>query len=307
MFRGKNVTLLYYGIFQAMSAMSLSAISFYYFFLKGYDITLKMLSVAILFPLMIWFGAKLFYYFVWFGDLVKNPKQYFFQTGFSIHGGIIGAILGAVIFSNLCNIPVLAVLDAVAVGALMGVFWGRLGCYNYGCCYGTPTDMSWAIAYKNNDSKILRTRPEMAGARIHPVQLYAAFMSLLAFIAAMYFLPMGLPKGALFSFFLLFHSLKRICLENFRYDLWTGNQKNKKTLYTALFFVFVSSLLIILIVMDHAQDNASHLIMEISFKTFLSLFLNHPGVFIFTIIAGFLSFVGYGIHGKTLGTFPFIK
>lgn len=104
MFRGKNIALLNYGIFQAVCAMSFSAISFYYFFLKGYDITFKILSVSIIFPLLMWSGAKVFFYFVWFKALVKNPKEYLFQTGFSIHGGIIGAIIGAFIFSYFCNI-----------------------------------------------------------------------------------------------------------------------------------------------------------------------------------------------------------
>jgi len=243
MYRGKNITLLNYGIFHVVSGMSFSAISFYYLYLKGYDLTFKMLSVSILFPLLMWSGAKLFYYFVWYEDLVENPRETFFQTGFSIHGAIIGAIIGALILSKFCSIPVLTVLDAVSVGALIGVFWGRLGCYNYGCCYGTPTDVPWAIAYKNHNSKILRIRPDLACAKIHPVQLYASFLSLSAFIAIIYFLPLGLPKGAFISFFLLFHSLKRICLEKFRYDLSVGKKRNNKTLYTAVLFVVVGFLL----------------------------------------------------------------
>ncbi len=306
MYRGKNITLLNYGIFQAASGMSFSAISFYYLYLTGYEITFKMLSVSILFPMLMWSGAKLFYYFVWLEDLLENPRETLFQTGFSIHGAIIGAIIGAYIVSKFCSIPVLTVLDAVSFGALAGVFWGRLGCYNYGCCYGTPTAVPWAITYKNRDSKILRTRHYLASAKIHPVQLYAALLSISAFIATIYLLPLGLPKGAFISFFLLFHSLKRICLEKFRYDLSVGDEKNNKTLYTALLFVFVGLLLFVFVV-DHEQDNATSFVMEVSWETFLNLFLNHPGVLIFTLIAGFLAFIGYGVHGKTLGTFPFIN
>jgi len=104
MYRGKDFTLLYYGIFQAVGAMSFFVTSFYYLFLKGCQITPSMLFLSVTFPLMIWLGAKLFYYFVWWKYLIKNPKEYLFQTGFSEHGGIISAIIGVFIFSSTLDV-----------------------------------------------------------------------------------------------------------------------------------------------------------------------------------------------------------
>ncbi len=307
MYRGKDFTLLNYGIFQATGAMSFFVTSFYYLLLKGSEITLNMLFLSILFPLLTWLGAKFFYYFVWWKYLIKNPKKYLFETGFSVHGAIIGGIIACFLFSIICNIELLLVTDAVGIGTLICIFFGRLGCYNYGCCYGTPTSIPWAISYTNTDSKILRINPNMKGVHIHPVQLYSAGLCLIAFITIICFLPSGFTNGIITAIFIIFHSLKRISLEKFRYDLYKSNEKNEKTFYTALVFACVGFLLMGKIIITQGTFNESFLVMEISLKTFYSLFQIYPNVIIFMIASGILAFIGYGIHGKALGTFPFFN
>jgi prolipoprotein diacylglyceryltransferase len=197
MYRGKRITFINYGVFQAASAMSIFVTFYYYLFLKGYDVSFKMLLLSILFVFLIWLGSKFFYYFVWWKFLIKNPKEYLFQTGFSVHGGIIGGIVAAYIFSIICDIEILIVLDALSIGALTGIFWSRLGCFNYGCCYGTPTNVPWVISYTNMDSKILRINPNMQGIHIHPVQLYLAGLSLILFIFNIYLLQFGFRNGTI--------------------------------------------------------------------------------------------------------------
>jgi prolipoprotein diacylglyceryltransferase len=307
MYRGKDFTLLYYGIFQAAGAMSFFVTSFYYLLLKGFQITPKMLFLSIAFPLLTWLGAKLFYYFVWLKYLIKNPKKYLFETGFSVHGAIIGGIIACFLFSTICNIELLLVTDAASIGALICIFFGRLGCYNYGCCYGTPTSVPWAIAYTNMDSKILRINPNMKGVRIHPVQLYSAGLCLIVFITIICFLPSGSTNGIITAIFIMFHGLKRISLEKFRYDLYKGNERNKKTFYTALVLACVGFFLMGKIIITQGKFNASFRVMQASLKTFYSLFQIYPSITIFMVASGILAFIGYGIHGKVLGTFPFFK
>jgi len=307
MYRGKDFTLLYYGIFQAAGAMSFFVTSFHYLLLKGFQITPKMLFLSIAFPLLTWLGAKLFYYFVWWKSLIKNPKKYLFETGFSVHGAIIGGIIAGFLFSIICNIELLLVTDAIGIGALICIFFGRLGCYNYGCCYGTPTSVPWAISYTNIDSKILRINPNMKGVHIHPVQLYSAGLCLIAFITIICFLPSGSTNGIITAIFIIFHSLKRISLEKFRYDLYKGNERNKKTFYTALVFACVGFFLMSKIIITQGKFNESLLVMQASLKTFYTLFQIYPNITIFMVASGILAFIGYGIHGKVLGTFPFFK
>jgi len=188
LYRGKNFKLVNFGIFAAFDAMAISIIFFYYLFLKGYIPTLKILFLWLLSGVFIWIGAKLFFFLVWWEDFIQNPKGYIFQTGFSNHGGIIGGILLAFLLSFLTKINIFIIFDGLCIGSFLGQFFGRLGCYNYGCCYGKPTDVQWSICYTNMDSKILRLYPNMKGVNIHPTQLYTAFINLLAFIGFIFFL-----------------------------------------------------------------------------------------------------------------------
>ena len=47
---------------------------------------------------------------------------------------------------------------------------GRLGCFAAGCCYGAPTDASWAVKFPAEG-----LTQELARNPVHPTQLYAAF------------------------------------------------------------------------------------------------------------------------------------
>jgi hypothetical protein len=84
------------------------------------------------------------------------------------------------------------------------------------------------------------------------------------------------------------------------------NKRNKKTFYTALFFAFVGFLLLLIITLTPEQYNNSSLVMKISYKTFHIFIQANPDMLILLIISGILNFLGYGIHGKMLGTFPFL-
>ncbi len=57
--------------------------------------------------------------------------------------------------------------DAIAVGGLVGLGVGRVGCFLAGCCYGRATDLPWGVVF-----------PDLGPAERHPVQLYAAAFDL---------------------------------------------------------------------------------------------------------------------------------
>jgi phosphatidylglycerol:prolipoprotein diacylglycerol transferase len=55
----------------------------------------------------------------------------------------------------------------------------RIGCVLIGCCYGTPTDLPWAVIYTNPASRAPLNIP------IHPTQLYHLTWNVLMFVTAL--------------------------------------------------------------------------------------------------------------------------
>jgi phosphatidylglycerol:prolipoprotein diacylglycerol transferase len=79
------------------------------------------------------------------------------------------------------RLPMRRYLDILAVGLMMGLAFGRLGCFLNGCCFGRPTDLPWALRFPyrsyayvsqiNADPRRNRAEPYLNV----PAQEYAAF------------------------------------------------------------------------------------------------------------------------------------
>jgi phosphatidylglycerol:prolipoprotein diacylglycerol transferase len=93
-------------------------------------------------------------------------------------------------------------------------FWGRLGCFLYGCCFGIES----SIGFKFFTSPI-----EIAnGITRLPVQLVEAIYNLILFILLHNLKTKKLFKGQLFYFYLLLYSSGRFILEFYRGDIYRG-------------------------------------------------------------------------------------
>jgi phosphatidylglycerol:prolipoprotein diacylglycerol transferase len=112
------------------------------------------------------------------------------QSGQVHYGGVIFGILGGIYALKKMRLPVGRVLDVFAVGAPLGVLIGRLGCFCRGCCFGSITDVPWAVRYPpfvDIDGNLVGSpaflyHVETAGLAksaafslpVHPSQLYEA-------------------------------------------------------------------------------------------------------------------------------------
>jgi phosphatidylglycerol:prolipoprotein diacylglycerol transferase len=101
---------------------------------------------------------------------------------------------------------VMAVLDAVAPGMLVGHAIGRVGCFLNGCCYGgqCPPNMPLALHI------------EGLSYTVHPAQLYDAAMNLVAFGFLIWRERRGLSVGQVSGLFLMLHGLARFIYEYWR-------------------------------------------------------------------------------------------
>jgi phosphatidylglycerol:prolipoprotein diacylglycerol transferase len=72
---------------------------------------------------------------------------FIWQGGLELLGGVIAAI--SIIFFYLVyhKLPIRRYLDVLAIGLMLTLVFGRIGCTLNGCCYGKPTDLPWGIRF----------------------------------------------------------------------------------------------------------------------------------------------------------------
>ncbi|MHC4951710.1 MAG: prolipoprotein diacylglyceryl transferase [Planctomycetota bacterium] len=94
-------------------------------------------------------GARVFYV-IHYHDLFRGrPLEVFavWQGGLEFLGGVITAIGFVLFYLWKFKLPKRLYLDVLAVGLMVGLGFGRLGCLMNGCCYGKCTDVSWAVQF----------------------------------------------------------------------------------------------------------------------------------------------------------------
>lgn len=110
--------------------------------------------------------------------LFYDPGYYFahpfeilkiWEGGMAFHGGLIGALIGIMLFSWRYRAPALTVLDLACLAAPIGIFFGRLANFIKPELWGRPTDVPWAIVFPGSD-----------GLPRHPSQIYEALLEGLA-------------------------------------------------------------------------------------------------------------------------------
>lgn len=110
------------------------------------------------------------------GDYLSNPLQIFkiWEGGMAFHGGAIGVILAALLYTRRHKIQTILAGDLVALGLAPGLFLGRLANFINAELWGRPTELPWAVAFPGQAAQYC---PEVAGicAR-HPSQLYEALL-----------------------------------------------------------------------------------------------------------------------------------
>jgi phosphatidylglycerol:prolipoprotein diacylglycerol transferase len=94
-------------------------------------------------------GARVFYVVHHF-DQLKRPWVSMFavwQGGLEFYGGVIFAIPVIVLYSRYYKLPIRPCLDIIAITLMLGLVFGRIGCFLNGCCFGKPTELPWAVRF----------------------------------------------------------------------------------------------------------------------------------------------------------------
>ncbi len=97
-------------------------------------------------------GARLFFVVHYFDKFRSSPLEVFaiWQGGLELAGGVVAAIIVIVFYLRYHKLPIRRYLDVLAIGLMLALVFGRIGCFLNGCCYGKPTELPWGVRFPYN-------------------------------------------------------------------------------------------------------------------------------------------------------------
>jgi phosphatidylglycerol:prolipoprotein diacylglycerol transferase len=97
-------------------------------------------------------GARLFFVLHYFEKFRDSPIEvlYIWQGGLELLGGVVVAVSIILFYVLHHKLPVRRYFDVLAVGMMLALVFGRIGCFLNGCCYGKPTELPWGVRFPYN-------------------------------------------------------------------------------------------------------------------------------------------------------------
>lgn len=306
LYRGRSFQIVGFGVFAALEAMALTSVFYVYLFAKGVDIRLLGPWQMLLAAVSVWLGAKVMHWIALGEKFLRDPVKYMTETGFYMQGGVAGAIVWLAGTSMWAGVPYSMLADGLTWGAMAGQVFGRLGCFNYGCCFGKTCSHTLGVRYINPESKILRWRNDLSGVPVLPTQLYMAGTNAFMFVLIALLIPLGLPNGVITVVFLVWHGATRMWIETLRGDIIHDEGRNWTTFRLAAMLMAVGALFWFTgPLFGAAWGETVPLANPFKFGSVVLLLDAYPELVLLILALGMLIMLGYGIHGKDLGTFPF--
>ncbi len=131
----------------------------------------------------------------------------FWQGGLTFYGGVLLAVPGGIWFAKRRGLAPMAAADLIAPALMLGLAFGRVGCFLNGCCYGAATESPLGVRF-----------PHLVADR-HPTQLYESFTAIVIFVVLRHLLRRRVRgDGELFGWMLALYGLFRVAIEVFRDD-----------------------------------------------------------------------------------------
>ncbi|MDD5557676.1 MAG: prolipoprotein diacylglyceryl transferase [bacterium] len=188
-----------------------------------YDASIVILAGSII-------GSRILYILEEPAEFVGRPLEAFmiWRGGLSYFGGLLGAVIAAVVFLKVRGRNVAAAFDILVPSVALGHAIGRIGCLLNGCCFGAVPSrpIPWAVVFPEgslaHSHQLYEAGILPPGAAlslpVHPVQIYEALAELCIFAILAARFPRRRFDGEIFCLYLLLYGAARFALEFFRAD-----------------------------------------------------------------------------------------
>jgi len=174
------------------------------------------------------FGARVVYVTTyWKDEFAGQPWWEIFMIqngGLVYYGGLIGAIIAGFIYIRWKKLPLWKTADVLAPSIALGSFFGRIGCFLNGCCFGRPTTLPWAVRFPMHsyawDTQFQQglIGPNARMLPVHPTELYDCVNNFLLFLLLAWLFRRKKFDGQVFATYLIGCAITRTFMEYFRGD-----------------------------------------------------------------------------------------
>lgn len=160
-------------------------------------------------------GAKLFMFLFDWRFYLQNPGEFFswatLQAAGVFHGGLIAALVFAILYMRRHALQPLNTMDCFAPGIALGHAIGRLGCFAAGCCWGKECHLPWAVTFRSQEAAQVPLN-----VPLHPTQLYESAANLILFGVLYRLFNRAHREGEVIGWYLVLYSIVRFIIEFFR-------------------------------------------------------------------------------------------
>ncbi|MBR6127055.1 prolipoprotein diacylglyceryl transferase [bacterium] len=213
-----GVNVYYYGVVLALAIAAGVLVSDYIgskFFEFKKDTFIDLAPYVIISGII---GARLYYCMMDFHFYLKFPTEILAirHGGISIHGAILGGLLGLWIYARRHKLNFYRICDISAIGLALGQAIGRWGNFFNSEAYGTPTNLPWKLFIAPQYRQVPYADCEF----YHPTFLYESILDFVIFLV-LFYLVKKYSKGKEGNFaliYLILYSFARIAVETCRID-----------------------------------------------------------------------------------------
>jgi phosphatidylglycerol:prolipoprotein diacylglycerol transferase len=213
LFRLGSLNIYAYGFFVAIGFI----LGFFIAFRRGreegipFERMVDLLFCVVFFAII---GSRSLFVLINFEHYRDYPLQIFriWEGGLVFYGGLILAVAVSFGYLRWNRLPVWKFADLFSPSIALGLFFGRIGCFFAGCCYGKETSLPWGITFIDPNSLA------RLNFSLHPTQLYEALGSLAIFFFLNWKRKRKAFEGQIFWLFLLLYSAIRFLIEFLRDD-----------------------------------------------------------------------------------------
>ena len=162
-------------------------------------------------PFAIMCARAYYVIFRWAEEYAANPISalYIWQGGLAIYGGVIGAVIGIIVFCKCRKIKPLVVLDVVSLSFLIGQSIGRWGNFFNREAFGAETDVLWKMGLMKANGDIIY---------VHPTFLYESLWNACGLVILHFASKRRKFDGQVALGYMAWYGLGRCMIEGLRSD-----------------------------------------------------------------------------------------